>query len=77
MINFFKGLFSFDNLKIYGEALKTYYLTVSTDVVSTFDSQLIMWKNEKVSQKNSDYYYSFPISLIKCTSGQTITKEYN
>lgn len=70
-------MFIFDSLVIYGQPLKKYYLIIYTSIVQSFSGENIKWKNEMVSPTDSSYYYSFPITLIKCTDGKIPKKEYN
>lgn len=57
--------------------MKKYYLIIYTPVIQQLFSQGLKWKNEIVSTNDFSYYYSFPITLVKCSDGKVPKKEYN
>ena len=71
------GIFSFDNLKIYGDTKKICYLIVYTGIIQKLNPNNVIYRNEKVSEIDFDYYYAFPLYLGNCKDGQIPIPEYN
>lgn len=65
------GKFTFDKLTVYGKIEETYFLIIFSDLFPYCDTDLnSTLQNEKINQNS--YFYSFPIILQNCETGQVL-----
>ena len=71
-LHFFKGVFIYSNIQIYGQLSTKFNLTIYFDIFENLNTTnyISLNKNENLDQ-NQEYYYFIPISVAKmCSSGQ-------
>lgn len=70
------GQFTFEKLTVYGEIQQTYYLLIFSNLLPKCGIQMnLSLQNEKILPNS--YFYSFPIVLKNCETGQVLRSYKN